>query len=103
MGNGNRLQDDPVIQNINSNVNTILDKQSKIENYLLDPDNGYFKRVNDLEKWRNDTIDPERKKYKAVMAKIIWMIIGALIFGGGFLGLKLTFSDKPKIGIERLK
>ncbi len=89
MDKSKRLQDDPVIQSISGDVKEIKTDQKKILNYLLDPKEGVFKRIDHLETWRNETIDPERIAIKKWGWKIFWAIIFVLLTGGSVLGIKL--------------
>lgn len=100
---GGRISDDPIITQIHDNVKSIAANQEELSKQLLDPEKGYFRKVNDLEIWRQETIDPERKKFKSWFAKIIWMIIGALLLGGTVFGFKLSFEPSTKQQQEQKK
>ena len=89
----NRLEDNPVIKQMASDIKTILKKQEGIERMLLDPDNGVYSRIRSLEHWR-EIVDSERITRKKKWERIIWIIVGALLTGGSILGYSLQFVQK---------
>ena len=100
---GNRISDDPTIILIHDGVKKMVKKQDELEGHLLDPEKGYFKKVNDLETWREETIDPERKRFKAWVSKLIWLIIAGLAVGGGIFGFRLSFEPTVNQQVEQSK
>ena len=103
MVTGNRISDDPTIRAIHDSVKTVVKNQEKLQERLMDPETGYFKKVGDLEIWRHETIDPERKRFKAWVSKLIWLILAALLVGGSVFGLKLSFEPSDKQQVEQSK
>jgi hypothetical protein len=89
-----RFEDNPVINDINTNIKEILAEQRSQYKKLYDPETGLFtkieKRVDHLEQWKKNTIDPERKKVKNWISRLIWAALLALAGGGTFFGLKLS-------------
>ena len=103
MVTGNRISDDPTIRAIHESVKTVVKNQEKLSEDLLDPKTGYFRKVNDLETWREETIDPERKRLKAWVTKLVWLIIAALLVGGSVFGFRLSFEPSNKQQVEQQK
>jgi hypothetical protein len=99
---GNRIADDPVIKNISSGINTLIDNQQKFDEYLRHPEHGLFTRVKDAERDIDD-INLERKKIKAWVTKLVWVMITALLLGGTIFGYKLSLTPTGNQQVEENK
>lgn len=81
----NRLEDNPIIKQMASDIKALLKGQNELRDMLLHPENGIYKRIYALEMWQAEQ-EKRSNEMRKFWMKIILAVITTMLASGGIFG-----------------